>query len=89
MHTTNLRKAGGSIMLTIPPAILDVLHLEAGATVGLVVFGDRLVVEPGIKPRYTLDNLLNASGYSQDLPNNADSEEQGWLDAPALGRELL
>jgi antitoxin component of MazEF toxin-antitoxin module len=37
MHTTNLRKVGGSVMLAVPRAILDLLHLEAGATVGLAV----------------------------------------------------
>ncbi|WP_443080755.1 AbrB/MazE/SpoVT family DNA-binding domain-containing protein [Thiocapsa imhoffii] len=34
MHQTTLRKVGGSVMLAIPPAILDLLHLRAGATVG-------------------------------------------------------
>ena len=37
MHTTNLRKVGGSVMLAVPPAILDLLHLEVGNTVGLAV----------------------------------------------------
>jgi len=58
MHTTNLRKVGGSIMLAVPPAILDMLHLEAGATVGLAVDEGRLVVQPQTKPKYTLDELL-------------------------------
>ena len=26
MHTTSLRKVGGSIMLAVPPAFLDQLH---------------------------------------------------------------
>lgn len=34
MHTTNLRKVGGSVMLAVPPALLDFLHLEPGAKVG-------------------------------------------------------
>ena len=51
MHTTNLRKVGGSIMLAVPPAILDLLHLHAGATVGLAVEHGRLVVEPALRPR--------------------------------------
>ncbi|MBV9567389.1 MAG: antitoxin, partial [Hyphomicrobiales bacterium] len=34
MHTTNLRKVGGSVMLAVPPALLDVLHLAPGAKVG-------------------------------------------------------
>ncbi len=37
MHTTNLRKVGGSVMLPVPPAFLDQLHLQAGATVGVAV----------------------------------------------------
>ncbi|MGC9193803.1 MAG: AbrB/MazE/SpoVT family DNA-binding domain-containing protein, partial [Thermoplasmata archaeon] len=37
MHKTSLRKVGGSVMLAVPPAFLDQLHLHAGATVGLLV----------------------------------------------------
>jgi antitoxin ChpS len=85
MHTTNLRKVGGSIMLAVPPAILDLLHLEAGATVGLAVDGERLVVDPRVKLRYTLDELLAASDFSQPQP----PEEREWIDAPAAGGELL
>ncbi len=58
MHTTNLRKVGGSIMLAVPPALLDILHLRPGAKVGLAVRSGRLVVEPQRRPRYTLDELL-------------------------------
>ena len=46
MHTTHLRKVGGSIMLRIPPALLDVLHLNAGATVDLTLEDGRLIVAP-------------------------------------------
>jgi len=85
MHTTNLRKVGGSIMLTVPPALLDVLHLGAGAKVGLTVDDGRLVVEPQSRPRYTLAELLAASDYSEPQP----PEDREWVDAPAAGRELL
>ena len=44
MHTTKLRKVGGSVMLAVPPALLDVLGLEPGAKVGIAVESDRLVV---------------------------------------------
>ena len=57
MHTTNLRKVGGSVMLAIPPAVLDMLQLQAGATVALVVDGGRLIVEPQPRRRYTLEEL--------------------------------
>ncbi len=89
MHTTNLRKVGGSIMLAVPPAILDLLHLEVGATVGLAVDGERLVVDPRVKPRYTLEELLAASDYAQPQPSNSSSDNREWIDAPAVGGELL
>ena len=85
MHTTNLRKVGGSIMLAVPPALLDVLHLLAGTQVSLAVDNGRLVVEPTARPRYTMAELLAASDYSQQQ----SPEEREWVDAPAVGRELL
>ena len=46
MHTTNLRKVGGSIMLAVPPALLDLLNLDVGAKVDVGVEDGRLVIEP-------------------------------------------
>jgi antitoxin ChpS len=85
MHTTNLRKVGGSVMLAVPPALLDVLHLTARSKVGMAVDNGRLVVEPRPRPRYSLAELLAASDYSQPQP----PEEREWVDAPAAGREPL
>ncbi len=82
MHFTNLRKVGGSVMLTVPQVLLDVLHLGPGAKVGIAVQGGRLVVEPQQRPRYTLDELL-----AQCNPKAPRSkEEREWLnDKPAGG----
>jgi antitoxin ChpS len=85
MHTTNLRKVGGSVMLAVPPAILDMLHLAAGARVGLAIDGERLIVEPNPRAHYTLDELIAQCDASADLA----AEDQAWLDAPAQGRELI
>ena len=85
MHTTNLRKVGGSVMLAVPPALLDVLRLAAGAKVGLAVDNGRLVVEPVARPRYTMAELLTASDYSQPQP----PQEREWVDAPAVGNEPI
>lgn len=85
MHTTNLRKVGGSIMLAVPPALLDVLGLQAGAEVGLAVDNGRLVVEPAARPHYTMAELLAKSDYSQPQP----AEEREWIDAASAGRELI
>ena len=85
MHTTILRKVGGSIMLAVPPAILDLLHLHAGATVGLAVERGRLVIEPTLRPRYSLDELLAQCDASADL----SAEDRAWLDNKPVGSELL
>jgi antitoxin ChpS len=85
MHTTTLRKVGGSVMLALPPAILDLLQLQAGATVGVTVNDGRLMIEPQPKTRYTLAELLAASDYSAPQP----PEQREWVDAPATGNEPL
>jgi antitoxin ChpS len=85
MHTTNLRKVGGSIMLAVPPVLLNLLDLKAGATVAVDVENGRLIVEPNPRPRYTMAELLAASDYSQAQP----PEEREWVDTPAIGGELL
>ena len=85
MHTTNLRKVGGSIMLAVPPAILDLLHLHAGATVGLAVDHGRLVVEPTLRPHYSLDELMAQCDASAEV----SAEDLDWLNSKPVGRELL
>ena len=85
MHITNLRKVGGSVMLAVPPALLELLDLKAGAAVGIAIDGGRLVVETSPKPRYSLAELLAASDYSE-APS---PQEREWLDAPAVGKEIL
>ena len=85
MPTTTLRKVGGSVMLTLPKAILDTLNLKAGAEVSVDIRDGRLFVEPKPRPRYTLEELLTASDYSR--PQSAEDRE--WIDAPPVGRELI
>ena len=85
MHTTNLRKVVGSIMLAVPPAFLDQLHLRAGAMIGIAVDRGCLMINPNPRSRSTLAELLAASDYSQPQP----AEEREWVDAPATGSELL
>ena len=87
MHTTSLRKVGGSIMLAVPPALLDVLHLAPGAKVGLAVDNGRLVIEPQARPRYTLVELLAEAEAAGMYPLPA--KEREWIDAPAVGNELI
>jgi antitoxin ChpS len=85
MHITNLRKVGGSVMLAVPRAVLDVLGLRPGAKVGIAIERGRLVVEPPKRPRYTLDELLAQC----DSKARRTKEEREWLDNKPVGRELI
>ena len=85
MHTTNLRKVGGSVMLAVPPALLDILDLEPGAKVGISVQTGRLVVEPQPRRRYSLDELLNES----NLKARRSKHDRAWIRSKAAGRELI
>jgi antitoxin ChpS len=85
MHTTNLRKVGGSVMLAVPPALLDILRLRPGTQVGIAIEGGRLVVEPQQRPCYTLDELL-----AQCNPKKGRTkEDREWVGNGPAGAEIL
>jgi antitoxin ChpS len=84
MQTTKLRKVGGSIMMTVPPALLEELHLTAGSVVSIEGNDQIMTVRP-CRPRYTAEQLL--ADYDATTPWT--EEEREWLDAPAVGRELI
>lgn len=91
-HTT-LKKAGGSLVMTVPAPARHALELAEGTEMTVAVEGSRLVLE-AVKPvkaavrvrrpKYTLDELV--AGMNPDAPLTA--EEQEWMDAPPVGREV-
>ena len=83
-HITNLRKVGGSVMLTVPPAILEGLPLKTGSEVQLSVEGEKLIVSAKKKPRYTIEELVARCKPGGRLTR----EEREWISAPSVGREL-
>ncbi|HMN73306.1 MAG TPA: antitoxin [Rhodoblastus sp.] len=85
MPTTTLRKVGGSVMLAIPPALLDLLNLRAGAEVAVVVADGKLVIEPAPKKRYALADLLAECDSGAEV----SVEDHEWLDGRPQGSELL
>ena len=85
MYTTNLRKVGGSVMLAVPPALLDLLSRRVGAKVDIGVEDGRLVVEPRTRPSYSLSELL-AQCEETDAPS---TEDRAGLEAKPVGNELL
>ena len=85
MHTTNLRKVGGSIMLAVPPALLDILRLRPGVKVGIAIESGRLVVEPQPRPRYTLGDLLAQC----DPKARRTRADRAWSRDEAAGAEII
>jgi antitoxin ChpS len=61
IHTTRLRNVGGSVMLAVPHAVLNVLGLRPGAKVGIAIERGRLVVEPPKLPRDITCRLVATS----------------------------
>lgn len=78
-----MRQVGGSVMLAVPPALLDVIGVQAGSTVDLDVDGERLIVVPRRRPRYTLTELI-----AQCDPAAPDDDRE-WIDGAPAGREEL
>jgi antitoxin ChpS len=72
-------------MLAVPPALLDTLHLQPGAKVGIAVESGRLVVEPRPRRRYTLDELLAQC----DSKAPRAQEVQEGLDSKPVGAEIV
>jgi antitoxin ChpS len=84
MSEAKLRKVGGSVMLAVPPAMLDELGIGAESIVDVAVKKGKLVVAPQPRKRYTLEQLI-----AQCDPKAPHKKDQEWLSAPRAGRELL
>ncbi|MDB5528827.1 MAG: AbrB/MazE/SpoVT family DNA-binding protein [Devosia sp.] len=84
---TRLKKAGGSLIMTVPARARDALQLTAGQEVTITVVDDTLVLQAAtpVRPKYKLDELLAECDFS--LPYS--EEERAWIDAGPVGRELL
>lgn len=85
MYTSNLRRVGGSVMLAVPPAILEMLQMESGSAVSMAVESGRLVIEPGVRKKYSLQELLAQCDASAPI----SSEDGTWTASTATGKELI
>jgi antitoxin ChpS len=81
MLTATLRESGGSVIMTVPKAILAALGWSASSRVGMTVRDQKLVIE---RPKYTLDELLaehDFSAFRDDI--------EAWDHMPTAGREVF
>lgn len=83
MATATLRTLGGSVVLAIPPSLLESLRLQAGSKVEIDLAGDTLTLKPARK-RYTLAELLEGMEEGDTLPIDQEFEN-----APPAGSEVL
>jgi len=83
MHISTLRASGGSVIVTIPKALLDSLGLAPDAKVGLTIERDRIVLQPRPRPKYTVAELMAKCDPSAPW----SEEEKAWEAAKPVGRE--
>jgi len=75
-----LRKAGGSLVMTIPKSFVAQNGLSEGSQVELVLSGRKMVVEAMAKPKYKLSELLAEMPQEFPLVEN-------WDELPETGLE--
>lgn len=80
-----LKRIGGSIMLAVPPALLETLGIGSGTTVSLTVKNGSILVRPCRKPHYTLADLIAKCDANAEPP----SPDETWLNASPVGKEIL
>ena len=77
-----LRRAGGSLVMTVPKAFIEQNQLQEGSQVDLLLEGARMTVSASLRRRYRLEDLL--AEMSGELPR-AD----GWDELKPAGKEIF
>lgn len=72
-------------MLAMPPAILEMLQLEAGAAVSMTLKSGRLDIEPCFGKKYSLQELLAQC----DAPAPLSGEDMAWTSSATVGKEIV
>jgi len=83
--TSKIRRQGGAAVMTIPPALLKLMHVDVGAQLSLSVAGGDLVAHPlnTSRKRYALSELLEGSEAIAAL-----NAETAWArEGDPVGRE--
>ena len=84
--TSKIRRQGGALVMTIPPALLKLLHVDAGDHRSLEAQDGQLIARPASSAtkRYTLAELLEGSESIAEL-----TAETAWArDGGPMGSEL-
>ena len=77
-----LRRAGGSLVMTVPKAFIEQNQLQEGSQVDLLLEGSRMTVHAASKRRYKLEDLL------AEMPGRLP-RAKGWDAMRPVGKEVL
>lgn len=75
-----LRKAGGSLVMTVPKVFVEQNGLGEGSQVELHLQGKKMTVEAPTRPRYKLVDIM------AEMPEGLPRAE-GWEEMPSVGLE--
>ena len=78
-----LRRAGGSLVMTVPKAFIEQNHLQDGSQVELSLEGCRMTIDAPTRRRYKLEELL------AEMPNGKLPRVEGWDEMSSVGREVI
>jgi antitoxin ChpS len=85
--TSKIRRQGGAAVITLPPTLLKLLHLDVGAQLELNVVDGELIARPVVptpRKRYSLAELLEGAEEIAELNAQTAFAREG----DPVGREL-
>lgn len=84
---TRLKKAGGSLVMTVPASARNLLQLTEGQEMLVTVEDNKVVMEP-LPPDMAAPRVRRPKYSLEQLLEGMELEDGGaWLDAPPAGRE--
>jgi antitoxin ChpS len=82
MSFATVQKLGDTLVLVVPPELQQEMQLAEGTKLEMQADQGKLIVR---RRKYTLQQLLDQCDFSIPM----SEEEREWIDAPAVGRELI
>jgi len=77
-----LRRAGGSLVMTVPKAFIEQNHLQEGSRVELSLEGSQMRIIAPTRQRYKLEDLL------AEMPAGKLPMVEGWDEMTPAGLEV-
>ena len=78
-----LRRAGGSLVMTVPKAFIKQNHLQEGSQVELSLERNRMTIDAPKRKRYKLEDLV------AEMPSGKLPRLEGWDNIVPVGREIF